>query len=98
MLYLKGELVQEWSNGVEASIQDDQNRFGLFRTISHRRLISFVGVQFLLNHLSEFSIALKITVKEKRIFLFQISVMVIEGILLWLEMVDQYFFLVDNFK
>ncbi len=63
--HLEGELVKKRRDSVEPAIQKDELRFGLLGALAHSRLIGFVGVQLLLNHLGKLSITLKITEKTK---------------------------------
>lgn len=58
---LQSQFVQQWCDTIESTIQNKQLGTGFLRSFAHGWLVGFVGIQFLLNQLSQFNIAIPIT-------------------------------------
>ena len=58
---LEGQLVKQRGHDVEAPVHDEDDGLGLLGALAHRRLVGFVGVQLLLEHLGELTVALVIS-------------------------------------
>ncbi len=63
---LEGELVQKRRHSIKSSVQNDQLRLGLFRTLAHGRFVSLVGVQLELDHLGKFGITFVVTIRNNQ--------------------------------
>ena len=65
---LKGELVQEWRDGVEAAVEYEQLRLVLLAAVAHGRIVGLVLVELLLHEVGELDVGLMLdAVAHRRI-------------------------------